>query len=252
MSECCRAALEAAADEVRGIRANGGVGPYAKHFEDWLRDRAAALAQPPAGTSMIPCCEHCGCTDDRTGHDDTCSRGCNDEQRAAPPVLDPAPACECGIQAVDGSCCAAPAARSPHPAEPATHYEVADLGGGTRCQECAEFWPCSTAVHAAGTPEPAEVATPMFACDCGKGRAPHWPDCAAIADRIKAEPSAGHAAGTGTPPTAFCDAVLAVEYCSVRCADVSDHDGMHRNGQVTWIGSAGKSAAGPGTGTGTG
>lgn len=34
-----------------------------------------------AGTeslTLIPCCEHCGCTDDRSGHDDTCTHGCND------------------------------------------------------------------------------------------------------------------------------------------------------------------------------
>lgn len=28
--------------------------------------------------SWLACCKHCGCTDDRTGHDDTCSHGCND------------------------------------------------------------------------------------------------------------------------------------------------------------------------------
>jgi phage terminase large subunit GpA-like protein len=28
--------------------------------------------------ALIPCCAHCGCTDDRSGHDDTCSHGCND------------------------------------------------------------------------------------------------------------------------------------------------------------------------------
>lgn len=28
---------------------------------------------------MTPCCTHCGCPpDQRTGHDDTCSHGCND------------------------------------------------------------------------------------------------------------------------------------------------------------------------------
>jgi hypothetical protein len=32
--------LIAAADEVRRIRNEGGVGPYARHFEDWLRERA--------------------------------------------------------------------------------------------------------------------------------------------------------------------------------------------------------------------
>lgn len=30
------------------------------------------------------CCEHCGCKpDERVGHDDTCSKGCNDDELCA-------------------------------------------------------------------------------------------------------------------------------------------------------------------------
>lgn len=32
--------------------------------------------------NLIPCCRHCGCkSGERSGHDDTCSLGCNDEQQ---------------------------------------------------------------------------------------------------------------------------------------------------------------------------
>lgn len=30
---------------------------------------------------FFSCCAHCGCTlEERTGHDDTCSHGCNDKE----------------------------------------------------------------------------------------------------------------------------------------------------------------------------
>lgn len=32
----------------------------------------------------FPCCPHCGCTDDRTGHDQDCAHGCNDAELIDP------------------------------------------------------------------------------------------------------------------------------------------------------------------------
>lgn len=37
---------------------------------------------------LLSCCEHCGCTDERTGHDDTCAHGCNDDEMDEPEALD--------------------------------------------------------------------------------------------------------------------------------------------------------------------
>lgn len=44
------------------------------------RDAAIALLEGPHWSdTYIRCCEHCGCApNERWGHDDTCSHGCND------------------------------------------------------------------------------------------------------------------------------------------------------------------------------
>jgi hypothetical protein len=74
-------ALERADDEPihesGSVRAVGGF---------LLNEARASVALDGETQSLAPqeypfaCCEHCGCTDDRTGHDDSCSHGCNDDE----------------------------------------------------------------------------------------------------------------------------------------------------------------------------